>query len=340
MRPGAAGTADRDAIGTLWPGRRVLVTGATGLLGGWLVDALRARGADVVCLMRDRVPRSRFHTEAIGDHAVVVRGELSDRSLLERTLAEYDIHTVFHLAAQTIVGVARRDPLGTFESNIRGTWNLLEACRQQRQVSAVVVASSDKAYGAQPQLPYVEEAPLLGRAVYDVSKACADMIAQSYAEVYGLPVGVTRCGNLFGGGDLNWSRLVPGTLRDLIGGRAPVLRSDGTQVRDYLYVEDAAAAYLRVAEVLTERPDTVAGRGFNFSHTKPQSVLEMLENISKAVGTEIEPVILGEASDEIPAQYLDSSQAMAELGWEPGIGMHEGLRRTAAWYRAHLGNGG
>ncbi|MFI1890185.1 NAD-dependent epimerase/dehydratase family protein [Streptomyces jumonjinensis] len=323
----------------MWQGRRVLVTGATGLLGGWLVEALRAKGADVVCLVRDRVPRSRFDTESMGDHVTSVRGEVTDRLLLERTLAEYEIRTVFHLAAQTLVGVARRDPVGTFESNIGGTWTLLEACRQQRQVSAVVVASSDKAYGAQSQLPYVEDSPLLGRAVYDVSKACADMIAQSYAGVYGLPVCVTRCGNLFGGGDLNWSRLVPGTMRDLIGGRAPVLRSDGSHVRDYLYVEDAAAAYLRIGEVLTERPESVAGRGFNLSHTTPLSVLEMLGHISRAVGAETEPVILGEVTDEIPAQYLDSSQALTELGWQPGIGMHEGLRRTAAWYRAHLASG-
>lgn len=321
---------------SVWRDRPVLVTGATGLLGGWLVEALVGHRADVVCLVRDRPPRSRFYLERMEHRVTVVRGEVTDLALLERTLAEYDIRTVFHLAAQTIVGTARRAPAASFETNIRGTWCVLDACRTSKPVPEVLVASSDKAYGAQALLPYQEDAPLRGRAPYDVSKSCADLIAQSYGAFYGVPVCVTRCGNFFGGGDLNWSRLVPGVLRDLLAGRRPVIRSDGSLVRDYLYVEDGVSAYLRAAEALMERPE-LAGRAFNFSSEQPMTVMEMLGPIGDALGVRVDPIVLGEAHDEIPAQYLDSSAARDELGWSPKTGLVEGLRRTAEWYRTYLG---
>jgi CDP-glucose 4,6-dehydratase len=226
--------------------------------------------------------------------------------------------------------------VSTFESNIKGTWSTLEACRRSPLVREVVVASSDKAYGAQPILPYREDTPLQGQTPYDVSKSCADLIAQAYAHTFGLPVCVARCGNFFGGGDLNWSRLVPGTMRDLTAGRSPVIRSDGSLIRDYVYVEDGAAAYLSLAEALIARPDELRGRAFNFSLQQPLTVLEMLAHIATAMQTDIEPTILGEASNEIPAQHLDSTAAREELGWRPDTGLDEGLRRTAEWYRAHL----
>ena len=320
---------------TPWRDRPVLVTGATGLLGGWLIEALLERGAEVVALVRDRVPQSRFYAEGIRERVVTVRGDVADQGSLERVLGEHEIRTVFHLAAQTIVGIANRNPASTFESNVKGTWATLEACRRSPLVSEIVLASSDKAYGEQDVLPYREDAPLQGRAPYDVSKSCADLIAQSYAKTYDLPVCITRCGNFFGGGDLNWNRLVPGTIRDLLAGRSPVIRSDGSFVRDYIHVEDGAAAYLHTAEALMARRE-LAGRGFNFSLETPLTVLQMLDHIRRAVGVDLEPTVLGEATHEIPAQYLDSAAARSELGWTPVVGLDEGLRRTAQWYRSHL----
>jgi len=318
-----------------WQDRSVLVTGATGLLGGWLTESLVAKGARVVCLIRDQVPYSRFNAEGIRDRVDAARGDICDGETIDRVLAEYEVQTVFHLAAQTQVQVATRSPISTFESNIRGTWTTLEACRRNPRVSEIVVASSDKAYGSQAELPYRESTPLEGRAPYDVSKSCADLIAQSYAHSFGLPVCVTRCGNFFGGGDLNWARLVPGAMRDLIAGRAPVIRSDGSLIRDYLYVEDGVSAYLDTAESLMERPE-LRGRAFNFSLERPQTVLEMLSHITDAVGVEIEPTVLGQASNEIEAQHLDSSAAREELGWKPLTGLEEGLSRSASWYRRYL----
>lgn len=326
--------------GSQWAERPVLVTGATGLLGGWLTEALLDRQAHVVCLVRDSVPSSRFVAEGIDRRVETVAGDIAEQAAVERVLGEYEIRTVFHLAAQTIVPVANRNPVSTFESNIKGTWSVLEACRRSPLVSEVVVASSDKAYGAQPVLPYREDTPLQGQTPYDVSKSCADLIAQSYAHTYGLPVAVARCGNFFGGGDLNWSRLVPGTMRDLLAGRSPVIRSDGSLVRDYVYVEDGASAYLSLAESLMDRRDELRGRAFNFSLQQPLTVLDMLAHIGAAVGTDIEPTILGEASNEIPAQHLDSTLARHELGWAPLTGLDEGLRRTATWYRTHLAHTG
>ncbi len=241
----------------------MLVTGATGLLGGWLTQRLLDHEADVVCLVRDWVPQCELVRARLIDKVKVVRGDVRDRAVLERTLAEYEIRTVFHLAAQTIVGIANENPISTFESNIQGTWNLLEACRRSPKVSAIVVASSDKAYGEQQSLPYTEECPLQGRHPYDVSKSCADLIAQAYAVTYGLPVAVSRCGNFYGGGDLNWNRIVPGTIRSVLRGHRPVIRSDGHFVRDYLYVEDGAAAYMLLAEHLTTQCES-QGNCFQF----------------------------------------------------------------------------
>ena len=319
----------------MWQDRPVLVTGATGLLGGWLVESLIARGAQVVCLVRDQVPRSRLFAEALHHRAVICPGDVCDQATVERVLGENEIRTVFHLAAQTIVTIAVRNPVSTFESNVRGTWSLLEACRRSPLVEQVVVASSDKAYGEQAVLPYSEATSLAGQAPYDVSKSCADLIAQSYARTWGVPVGITRCGNFFGGGDLNYNRLVPGVIRDLLNGRRPLVRSDGSFIRDYLYVEDGAEAYLCLAEALAARP-ALAGRAFNFSLESPLTVLEMVGRITAAVGVDLPPEILAEAGHEIPAQYLDASLARRELGWAPRIGLDEGLRRSVAWYRSHL----
>ena len=268
----------------------MLVTGATGLVGSWLTRRLVEAGADVVCLVRDWVPQSELVRTGTLDHVKVVRGDVRDRDLLERTLGEYEIDTVFHLAAQTIVGIANRNPISTFESNIQGTWNVLEACRRSPAVKSIVVASSDKAYGDQEELPYTEDTPLEGRHPYDVSKSCADLIAQTYAKTYGLPVAVTRCGNFYGGGDLNWNRIVPGTIRSVLRGERPVIRSDGQFVRDYFYVEDGAAAYMLLAEQLHTRPE-LRGQAFNFSNESEVTVLDLVKRILATMDSDLEPVV-------------------------------------------------
>jgi CDP-glucose 4,6-dehydratase len=263
---------------SFWAGRNVFVTGGSGLLGSWMVDELERRGANVVCLLRDWVPDSRLVSTGAIDRVTVVRGELEDRDLLIRALNEHEIDTVFHLGAQTIVGTAARSPISTFEANVRGTWNLLEGCRLcPRLISRVLVASSDKAYGEHPVLPYTEDAPLVGRFPYDVSKSCADLIAFSYWHTYRLPLAVTRCGNLFGGGDLNFNRLVPGTIRSALRDERPVVRSDGSFVRDYFYVRDAVQAYLALAERMDDA--SFQGQAFNFGTETPLSVLEMVQAI-------------------------------------------------------------
>jgi CDP-glucose 4,6-dehydratase len=319
-----------------WRDRSVLVTGGTGLLGTWLTKALVARGASVVALVRDWVPESELVLSKTLEQIRVVRGDLCEQATLERTLGEYEVETVFHLAAQTIVGIANANPVSTFESNIRGTWTVLEACRRSPRVKQIVVASSDKAYGQHETLPYSEDAPLQGRHPYDVSKSCADLIAQSYAHTYGLPVCVTRLGNLYGGGDLNWNRLVPGTIRSALHGERPVLRSDGSFVRDYFFVEDGALAYLHLAEKMASQP-ALCGEAFNFSNELQISAREMALRILKVAKCEaIELDIQATAKNEIPHQYLDASKARRLLGWSPSFDLDSGLERTVAWYKAFL----
>jgi CDP-glucose 4,6-dehydratase len=323
---------------SFWRDRQVLVTGATGLLGPWLCAALRRRGAGVVALVRDLVPDSLFHLTAGADRCVTVFGDLRDGRLIERVLAEHEIDAVFHLGAQTIVEHALRDPANTMRSNIEGTWEVLDACRRNGRPTRIVVASSDKAYGSQSQLPYREDQPLAGRHPYDVSKSCADLIAQSYASTYGLPIVVTRCGNLYGGGDLNYSRLVPGTIRSAVRGERPVLRSDGTLIRDYLYVEDAAEAYVELAERAHE--PGIAGEAWNFSNELQLTAADMARRVLAACDRrDLELDIRGAAVHEIPHQYLSAAKARTQLDWRPAHGLDEGLRRTVGWYRGHLGAG-
>ncbi len=318
-----------------WKDRSTFVTGATGLVGGWLVQRLLAAGADVVCLVRDWVPQSRIVREGDLAKMKVVRGDVRDQELLERTLGEYEIETVLHLAAQTIVTIANRNPVSTFQSNIEGTWTLLEACRRSPRVGQIVVASSDKAYGDQDVLPYDESTPLAGRHPYDVSKSCADLITQAYAHTYRLPVVVTRCGNFYGGGDLNWSRIVPGTIRSVVRGERPIIRSDGSYVRDYFYVEDGAAAYMLLAESLAARPD-LAGNAFNFSNEIQITVLELVRQIIGLMESTLEPDVRCEASNEIKHQYLSAAKARDVLGWKPLFTLQEGLVRTIQWYKEFL----
>lgn len=318
-----------------WQDRPVFVTGATGLVGGWLVRRLAALGTEVVCLVRDWVPQSELARAGLLERVKVVRGDVRDQALLERALGEYEIDTVFHLAAQTIVGIANRNPVSTFESNIAGTWALLEACRRSPTVKQIVLASSDKAYGDHANLPYSEDTPLQGRHPYDVSKSCADLIGQSYAVTYGLPVAITRCGNFYGGGDLNWNRIVPGTIRSVLRGQRPVIRSDGSYIRDYFYVEDGAAAYILLAERLAADP-ALRGQAFNFSNEIQVTVLELAQRILALMESGLEPEIRGEASNEILHQYLSAERARRDLGWRPLFTLDEGLRATIAWYREFL----
>jgi len=307
------------------------VTGATGLLGGWMVKHLLAAGADVVCLVRDWVPRSELLAAGLIDRVTVVRGDVRDQETIERALGEYEVTTVLHLAAQAVVGVANRNPISTLDTNIRGTWALLEACRRSPTVQQIVTASSDKAYGDQKLLPYREDAPVMGRNPYDVSKSCADLLAQMYAKSFDLPVCVTRCGNFYGGGDLNWNRIVPGTIRSVIRGERPVIRSDGQLTRDYLYAEDGARAYLMLAEQLAATP-ALGGEVFNFSYEHRVTVLELVTRILDAMGSDLEPDVRNEASNEIRDQYLDASKARTTLGWSPAFTFEAGLRATIAWY--------
>jgi CDP-glucose 4,6-dehydratase len=320
-----------------WKHRRTLVTGATGLLGGWLVQGLQQRGADVVCLVRDWTPTSRFVRERMDQAVTVVRGDICDQALIERLLGEYEVQTVMHLAAQTIVGVANRNPVSTFQANIAGTWSVLEACRRSPMVQQIVVASSDKAYGAQEQLPYHEGMPLQGRHPYDVSKSCADLIAQSYAHSYQLPVLVTRCGNFYGGGDLNWNRIVPGTIRSVLMGQRPIIRSDGQFVRDYLYVEDGVDAIVTLVEALG-RDRALAGQAFNFSTESRVTVLEIVQLMLRLLNSKLEPDVRNEASNEIRLQYLDATRAKTVLKWKPRFQLEQGLTKTIEWYRTYLGS--
>jgi CDP-glucose 4,6-dehydratase len=316
---------------TFWQDRPVLVTGATGLVGSWLVKRLLQVDADVVCLVRDWVPRSELVQANLIDQVKVVRGDICDQALLERLLGEHEISTVIHLAAQTIVGIANRNPSSTFETNIGGTWKLLEACRRSPKVREIVVASSDKAYGDQETLPYDETTPLQGQHPYDVSKSCADLIAHTYAVSYGLPVAITRCGNFYGGGDLNWNRIIPGTIRSIVRGQNPIVRSDGHYIRDYFYVEDGAAAYMLLAESLSANP-SLAGEAFNFSNEIQVSVLEIVQKILDIMQSDLKPDIRNEASNEIRHQYLSAAKAREKLGWKPLFTLEQALESTIHWY--------
>jgi CDP-glucose 4,6-dehydratase len=319
-----------------WRSRPVLVTGATGLLGSSMVRQLREAEASVVCLVRDWVPGSELVRSKALDAVQVVRGDIVDQALMERILGEYEIDTVMHLAAQTIVGIANRNPVSTLEANVKGTWSVLEACRRSPLVKQVIVASSDKAYGSQAHLPYSEATPLQGQHPYDVSKSCADLITQMYAHSFGLPVCVTRCGNFYGPGDLNWNRIVPGTIRSALRGERPIVRSDGKFIRDYVFVDDGAQAYMKTAEALASRRE-LAGEAFNFSDEQPTSVLDLVGRILRAVGRpELEPVVQNQASNEIREQFLAADKARSVLGWRPAFSLDQGLALTVDWYREHL----
>ncbi|MDZ7318892.1 MAG: GDP-mannose 4,6-dehydratase [candidate division KSB1 bacterium] len=317
---------------SFWCDRPTFVTGATGLLGSWLVRRLIELRADVVCLVRDWIPQSEMMRTYLIEKVKVVRGDVRDQTLLERTLGEYEINTVFHLAAQAIVGVANRNPISTFETNIGGTWSVLEAARRSPTVQQIIVASSDKAYGDHDRLPYAETTPLQGCHPYDVSKACADLIARAYAVTFDLPVSITRCGNFYGGGDLNWNRVVPGTIRSVLRGESPLIRSDGSYVRDYFYVEDGVAAYVLLAEQLSVRPE-LRGQAFNFSYENPMATIEIVQRILALMESNLKPKILNQATNEILHQYLTAEKARRVLGWQPLFSLDEGLRATIEWYR-------
>jgi CDP-glucose 4,6-dehydratase len=323
-------------VSTFWRDRPVFITGATGLVGGWLTQRLVEEGASVVCLVRDWVPRSSLLAGDLAEQVTIVRGDVRDQALLERVLGEYEIDTVQHLAAQTIVPIANRNPVSTFESNIGGTWSLLEACRRSPTVKQIVYASSDKAYGECDTLPYDESTPLRGTHPYDVSKSCGDLIAQSYACTYGLPVAITRCGNFYGGGDLNWNRIVPGTIRSVLRGERPMIRSDGTLIRDYFYVEDGAAAYMLLAERLAAE-QKLRGAAFNFSNEMQLTVRDIVAKILDLMDAGPDFDVRNDASNEIPHQYLSAQRAREQLGWRPLFSLDEGLEHTIEWYRKFLG---
>ncbi len=328
-------SAKKGGEKSFWRDRPVFVTGCTGLLGSWLTADLVEQGANVVGLVRDSVPRTNFLKLGLAERITLVRGEVEDSFLLERVLNEYEVEAVFHLAAQTIVTIANRNPVSTFETNIKGTWNLLEACRRSPTVKRIVVASSDKAYGDQKTLPYREDAPLQGAHPYDVSKSAADLLATTYWQTYRLPVCVTRCGNLFGGGDLNFNRIVPGTIRSALRNESPIIRSDGTLKRDYFYVRDAADAYLKLAERMDDAG--CHGEAFNFSLEQPMTVLEITRAILLQMKkTNLKPDIRNEASGEILHQYLSAVKARKTLGWKPRYSLAEGLQETIQWYAEYV----
>ena len=318
-----------------WKNRNVFVTGCTGLLGSHLTQALVEQQANVVGLVRDLVPKSNLMQTGIYDRINIVRGCVEDFFVVERALNEYEIDTVFHLAAQTIVGTANRNPLSTFDSNIKGTWCILEACRRVPIVKKIVLASSDKAYGEQEELPYEETAPLRGSHPYDVSKSCADLLAQAYCDTYNLPVCVTRCGNFYGPGDLNFNRIVPGTIRSVLNNEAPTIRSDGTYIRDYFYVKDAALAYMHLTEKMEDAK--IHGEAFNFSNELQISVLELTNKILNIMGrTDMKPIVLNQAEHEIKHQYLSARKAREMLGWKPKYDLDDALKETIEWYTEFL----
>jgi CDP-glucose 4,6-dehydratase len=318
---------------SFWSDKRVLVTGGTGMVGSWMVKRLVAENAHVVALIRDMDTQSELWRSGVTNRINIVNGRLEDYASVERAVNEHDVDTIFHLGAQTIVGTANRSPMQTMEANIQGTWHILEAARVHPDlVKRVLVASSDKAYGDKDQLPYTEDMSLEGRAPYEVSKSCTDLISTSYAVTYGVPAAIARCGNIYGGGDLNWSRIIPGTVRSLIRGEQPVLRSDGSFLRDYVYVEDVVDAYLTLGENMGAKVQP--GSAWNFSDQKPMTVMEIYKATCEAFGKpDVQPKILGQAQGEIKNQYLSSEKANRELGWSVEYGLEQGLRETVKWYQ-------
>ena len=313
-----------------WKDKNVFITGCTGLLGSWLIKALVDKEANVIGLVRDSVPKSNLYRLGLNNEIITIKGELENYFIMERVLNEYEVDTVFHLGAQTIVGTANRNPISTFDSNIKGTWNLLEACRKSKNIEKIVFASSDKAYGAQDLLPYDEETPLEGRHPYDVSKSCADLLCKSYYHSYHLPVCITRCGNFFGGGDLNFNRIVPGTIRSILNDERPIIRSDGSLIRDYFYIEDGVEAYLTLAENMDNKK--ILGEAFNFSNEEPLSVLEIVNKILKIMESNLNPLILNETFNEIDKQYLSAKKARNTLKWHSLYNLEQGLKKTVEWY--------
>jgi CDP-glucose 4,6-dehydratase len=316
--------------------RRVLVTGATGIVGSWVARDLVECGATVVALIVEPDYNSELYRSGCIQNVQVMQGRVEDFHILERALVEFDVDTVIHLGAQAIVTTADATPLETLGTNVQGTWNLLEACRQRGKViRAIVVASSDKAYGESDHLPYTEDMPLRGRGIYEVSKSCADLIAQAYYHTYQLPIAIARCGNVYGGGDFNWSRIVPGTIRSFLRGERPVIRSDGQSVRDYFYVKDASRAYLSLAAQLNSAQ--VRGESFNFGADCRLTVLKVVEVIGHLMQCEhLQPVILNQAPGEIRSQYLSSAKAARMLQWKPFYDLEEGLRETIDWYKKYF----
>ncbi len=316
-----------------WKSKNVLVTGCTGFLGSWLTAELVKKSANVVGIIRDDVYSTNFSAMNLRDKITVVKGDITDYELVLRALNEYEIDTIFHLAAQTIVGTANNSPLSTFDTNIKGTWTILESTRIVG-VRRIIVASSDKAYGNQEMLPYKEDAPLIGSHPYDVSKSCADLIARAYHISYGMNIGITRCGNLFGPGDINFSRIVPGTIKSIIFGEEPIIRSDGKFIRDYFYVKDAVNAYLLLAENVEKKG--ISGEAFNFGTESPITVLELVEEIIKISGKKIKPIILNEAKNEIREQYLSCEKARKLLSWKPAFSLRTALAETYKWYEEYF----
>lgn len=323
---------DREAH---WRGKRVLVTGMGGFVGGHLAARLAGLGAEVVGIVRDARPdRAQIHPPS--PRVNTVRGCLTEDGLVERVLNEYEVEYIFHLAAQAIVSVANRSPVSTFDSNIRGTWQVLEAARRASLLKGLILASTDKVYGDQAVLPYTEESPLAAAYPYDASKLCADILARSYARTFGLPMTLLRCANIYGAGDLNWSRLIPGTIRSVLQGERPIIRSDGTLRRDYLYIDDAVGAYLTLGEQLAR--EGVAGEAFNFGWSEGHSVLEVVSAILAGAGrADLQPVVLNEAKGEIQHQWLSAAKAERILGWKPAVPLADGIARSVAWYAGHLG---
>lgn len=323
-------------MNSFWKNRTAFVTGATGFVGANIVKLLLEQGAKVVCLQRDAVRPSSLDVLALRDRVTVINGNLEDFSLMERILNEYEIDAVFHLAAQALVGAANRSPLSTFETNIRGTYLLLEACRLSETVKRIVVASSDKAYGSHTSLPYQEDFPLQGRFPYDVSKTCTDLISQSFAHSYDLPVTISRSANIYGLGDLNLSRIIPGTIISVLKNEHPIIRSDGTPIREFIHVDDVARGYL----LLAERIDETKGEAFNFGTNEPVQMLDLVERIIKLIGKENElpPRIMlkTKIEREIDAQYLSGEKIFNKLGWQPQISLEEGLKDTIDWYQQNF----